>query len=255
MLEWLPSSERCMAKVRSATPTRTRRKPRVTASDVLDLLGEEYGPIVWKPRYDAVSELVFTVLSQHTSDVNSERAFNNLLGTFGSLEAVAEADVQKIAEAIWIGGLSRVKAPRIKEILRQVAQERGSLDMSFLKEMPLDEAKAWLKSLPGIGPKSAAVILCFSLGMPAMPVDTHVYRVSKRLGFFGEKTTLGQSHDALEAMVKPQEVFAFHVLLITHGRRVCKAPRPLCHRCELAWGCPSRELFVQEPSRRKRNKS
>lgn len=220
----------------------------------MDLLNKEYGPIVWKPRYDAVSELVFTVLSQHTSDVNAERAFKNLMDTFGSLEAVADADAQKIAEAIWVGGLSRVKAPRIKTILGQIIQERGSLDLSFLREMSLEEAKAWLKKLPGIGPKSAAVILCFSLGMPAMPVDTHIYRVSKRLGFVPDKTTPDQAHDILEAMIRPQDVFAFHVLLITHGRKVCKAPRPLCHQCMLAWGCPSREFFVLESNKRKRRK-
>ena len=254
MLEWLSSGESIMTKTRPAAPARGRRKARVTAADVLSLLDKEYGPVVWKPRYDAVPELVFTVLSQHTSDVNAERAFNNLMDTFGSLEEVADADAQKIAEAIWIGGLSRVKAPRIKTILGQIIRERGSLDLSFLKEMSLEEAKAWLKRLPGIGPKSAAVILCFSLGMPAMPVDTHIYRVSKRLGFVPDKTTPDRAHDILEAMVKPKDVFAFHVVLITHGRKVCKAPHPLCHQCVLAWGCPSRDLFVQELNKRKPRK-
>ncbi len=220
----------------------------------MELLGQEYGPIVWKPRYDAVSELVYTVLSQHTSDLNSERAFNSLMKTFGSLKAVADGDVQEIAEAVWIGGLSKVKAPRIKAILQQIIRERGSLNLDFLKDLPLDEAKAWLKKLPGIGPKSAAVILCFSLGLPAMPVDTHIYRVSQRLGLIGKKTNVNDAHDILEPMVASEDVFAFHVLLITHGRRVCKAQRPLCHQCVLAWGCPSRGQLARLTTKKRPKK-
>lgn len=106
--------------------------------------------------------------------------------------------------------------------------------------MPLEEAKAWLRDLPGIGPKSAAVVLCFSLGMPAMPVDTHVYRVARRLGLLSPNTTVEQAHHLLEGMVRPEEVFPFHIYLINHGRRVCKAQRPLCQACVLAHGCPSR---------------
>ena len=239
-----------MAKAASASPARPKRKPRVTAADVMGLLGQEYGPIVWKPRYDGVSELVYTVLSQHTSDYNSERAFESLMETFGSLDAVADGDAEKISEAIRTGGLAKVKAPRIKAILRQIRDERGSLDLDFLKDLPLEEAKTWLKRLPGIGPKSAAVILCFALGMPAMPVDTHIYRVAKRIGFVGEKTSADDAHDILETMVEPEDVFAFHVLLITHGRRVCKARRPLCERCVLAWGCPSKASLQRAAPRK-----
>ena len=243
-----------MSNTTSTTPSgQRRRKPRVTASDILELLGKEDGPIVWEPRYEPVQELVFTVLSQHTSDLNAERAFNRLMETFGSLDAVAAGDVQKIAEAIYIGGLSKIKAPRIKAILNEIIRERGSLDLGFLKDLPLDEAKAWLKKLNGIGPKTAAVILSFSLGMPAMPVDTHIYRVSKRLGLIGKKTTADQAHDILEKMVEPSDVFAFHVLLITHGRRVCKAPRPLCDKCVLAWGCPSKAHFEKLAEKKKKS--
>ena len=226
----------------------TAKQLQVTAGDVLSLLGKEYGPIQWEPRPDPASELVSTVLSQHTSDINSERAFQNLMDTFGSLEAVAEADVERIAEAVWMGGLARVKAPRIKAVLQQVLKEQGSLELDFLREMPLAEAKAWLTRLPGVGPKTAAIILCFALGMPAMPVDTHIHRVSKRLGLIGPKVSADAAHDILEAMVKPGEVFAFHVYLITHGRRVCKAQRPQCQSCVLAWGCPSRDGFMKAVS-------
>jgi endonuclease-3 len=214
----------------------------IRASEVISLLQKEYGPFVWKPRLDAVSELVYTVLSQHTSDINSERAFHKLLQTFGSLEAVATADVEQITSSISSGGLSRIKAPRIKKILNYIKKERGSLDIDFLKDFPLCKAKEWLKKLPGIGPKSAAVILCFSLGMPAMPVDTHIYRVSKRLGFIRLKTSVNDAHDILEKMVAPKKVFPFHLLLINHGRKICKAQKPQCNKCVLAHGCPSKRI-------------
>ncbi len=224
-----------------------RSASKISAAEVMELLGQEYGPVEWKPRYDPASELVYTILSQHTSDVNSARAFENLMSSFGSLEKVAEAPVDGIENAIRMGGLARVKAPRIKAILKRIADEIGSFDLSFLAEMPLDEAKAWLKQLPGIGPKTAAIILCFSLGMPAMPVDTHIYRVSKRLGLIPAKMTAEKAHDVLEPMVAPEDVFAFHMYLIHHGRQVCKALRPQCGRCVLYRGCPSRDLTQRPP--------
>ena len=215
----------------------------IAPGDVITFLAAEYGPVEWRPRYDPISELVYTILSQHTSDVNSARAFENLMDTFGSLEAVAEAPVEEIEAAIRQGGLARTKAPRIKAALNQVASEVGSYDLSFLAEMPLDAAKAWLRRLPGIGPKTAAIILAFSLGLPAMPVDTHVHRVSMRLGLIGPRVTAEKAHDILETMVPPEDILAFHVYLIRHGRGVCKAQRPRCDGCTLSWGCPSRELF------------
>ena len=231
---------------RKGTGTRPRRN-RVPAPRVLETLAAEYGPFDHTPRYDPIAEVVFTILSQHTSDLNSERAFTNLMEHFGSFEEVARGDVELISQKVSIGGLARVKAPRIKEVLNLILEKRGGLDLSFLKDMPLDEAKEWLKSLPGIGPKTAAVILCFSLGMPAMAVDTHVYRVAKRLGLIGEKADFDQAHDLLERAVKPDQVFDFHMGLITHGRRVCKAQRPLCDVCPLADGCPSRGSFTKKP--------
>jgi len=210
---------------------------------VLDILAREYAPFPREPRYDPTSELVFTILSQHTSDINSERAFNQLMATFESFEAVAEGDLDLIADCIKPGGLAKVKAPRIKEVLNLILEMRGSLDLYFLKDMPLEDAKAWLKQLPGVGPKTAAIILSFALGMPAMAVDTHIFRVSKRLGLIGPKTTFEQAHDILETSVQPEQVFDFHVALITHGRRVCKAPRPWCHSCVLAYACPSNGLW------------
>ena len=214
----------------------------ITSADVLRLLGSEYGSAYPGPRNAPVSELVLAILSQHTSDINSDRAFGQLIGHFGCLEHVMEADIEEIAWYINVGGLAKIKAPRLKQVLKLIWERNGSLDLSFLSEMPLHDAKAWLRELPGIGPKLAAVILCFSLGMPAMAVDTHVYRVSQRLGLIGPKTSVEDAHDVLEKAVSPDQVYPFHVCLITHGRKVCKAPRPLCNECVLAYVCPSRHL-------------
>ena len=232
-----------MAKAPHAPPTASG--PYISTDHVMELLGGCYGPLEWRPRYSPASELVYTVLSQHTSDVNSKRAFETLMDTFGSLDRIADAPVKQIEEAIRAGGLARVKAPRIRAILRQIADEVGSYDLSFLGEMPLDEAKAWLKRLPGVGPKTAAVILCFSLGLPAMPVDTHVFRVSRRLGLIDGKITVEKAHDILETMVPAEDVFACHMYLIRHGRQVCKAQRPRCEACVLSGRCPSCTVYVE----------
>ncbi|MBI4339142.1 MAG: endonuclease III [Chloroflexi bacterium] len=198
-----------------------------------------YGPLRWNPRREPVPELIVTILSQHTSDLNAERAYEKLISAFGSLEAVARADESVIAEAIRNGGLANQKAPRIKGALTRILEQRGALDLAFLEGMPLKEAKAWLLAMPGVGKKTAAIVLCFSFGMPAMAVDTHVHRVAKRLGLIGPRVTADQAHDLLEAMVPPEDVYRFHVYLITHGRRVCKAPRPRCEVCPLAGVCPT----------------
>ena len=230
---------------KAATKTRRSRrskKPGVTISDAIRLLTDEYGPFENEPRLDPAHELVFTILSQHTSDRNSERAFRNLMHTFNTLEAVAEAAVADIEVAISGGGLARVKAPRIKDVLGMILDlNDGSLDLHFLAEMPMDEARAWLRQLPGIGPKSAGIILSFSLGMPAMAVDTHIFRVSKRLGIIGPKVNADKAHEVLEAAMPPEDVYPFHAAFITHGRQVCKAQRPLCGDCVVNYGCPSRD--------------
>lgn len=220
-------------------------QPGVEVSEAVRLMSEQYGPFPEEPRLDPAHELVFTILSQHTSDTNSERAFRGLMERFGSLEAVAQGEVPDIETAISRGGLARVKAPRIKEVLTRILELNESLDLSFLAEMPLDEAKAWLRQLPGIGPKSAGIILSFSLGMPAMAIDTHIYRVSQRLGAIAPKVSVDKAHEILEDKVPPEEVFNFHVAFINHGRRVCKAQRPLCAECVVGDVCPSRKGFMK----------
>jgi len=211
----------------------------LTPREIIDLLRQEYGELRWRPRSDSMSELVRTILSQNTSDTNSGRAFARLLARFPTWESLLGADPTAIAEAIRVGGLARVKAPRIKAIVEEVWARLGSFDLSFLAEMPLEEAKAWLRSLPGVGPKTAACVLLFALGRPALPVDTHVYRVAKRLGLVPPRVGAADAHELLEGMLAPDEVYPFHMSLIRHGRRICKAQRPLCPQCVLAHGCPS----------------
>lgn len=210
---------------------------------ILDRLTAAYGPVTWAPRLEPLDELVFTVLTQHTSDLNAERAYRAMRARYPHWDDVMSANTADLAGEIRSGGLANQKSVRIQQILRQIRAERGDFDLRFLERLPLAEAKAWLTALPGVGPKTAAVTLSFALGMPAMPVDTHVYRVAKRLGLITEKTSVENAHRLLEAMVDPCDVFRFHVLLIQHGRRTCKARSPLCSSCALKDRCPSRPLF------------
>ncbi|MBI4308546.1 MAG: endonuclease III [Chloroflexi bacterium] len=205
-------------------------------------LGREYGQARAPRQWDPLSELIYTVLSQNTSDRNSTRACENLQTAYPTWEAVLAADPEDLAKTIWVGGLARIKAPRIQAILRAIVDKRGSLDLAFLREMPVPEAKAWLRQLPGVGPKTAGCVLLFSLGKPAMVVDTHVYRVAKRLGLLPARCSPDQAHDVLEALVLPEWYLPFHIYLITHGRRVCKAQRPRCAACVLEDGCPGSTL-------------
>jgi endonuclease-3 len=205
----------------------------------MDLLEPVYGPIEHTPHGDAVAELVLTILSQNTADTNSGRAFTRLMRRYPSWAAVAAAPLDELVETIEAGGLARQKAPRIQAALRAVQERSGDFDLEFLRSLPLDEARAWLRSLPGVGPKTAACVLLFALGLPALPVDTHVERVAKRLGLVDSKRTAEQAHDDLAALVEPESYYRFHMLLIKHGRRICTARRPDCGRCPLAPWCPS----------------
>jgi endonuclease-3 len=204
----------------------------------MELLEEEYGaPARHSSRHDPLSELVMTVLSQNTSDKNSRPAFQSLRAAFPCWEDVARAPVDEVAVAIHSGGLAWIKAERIKLILQQIQRSRGSLDLEFLRDMPLEEAKSWLRGLSGVGPKTAACVLLFSLGRPVLPVDTHVHRVAQRLGLIGSRVSRELAHDILEALVPAEDIYRFHVLLIEHGRRLCRAARPLCPRCSLREDC------------------
>ena len=211
----------------------------LTPKAIMERLEPVYGRPEAQPHEDAVAELVLTILSQNTSDTNSGRAFAELMRRFPSWQAIAAAPLEEVIDAIRPGGLAQQKAPRIQTALAAVAERAPAGDLGFLREMPLDEARQWLRSLPGVGPKTAACVLLFALGLPAMPVDTHVERVAKRLGLIPEKMSAERAHEALEAMVRPEDYYRFHMLLIKHGRRTCTARKPACERCPLAPDCPS----------------
>lgn len=204
---------------------------------------EALEPLYGRPRptlsHDPLSELILTVLSQNTADTNSGRAFALLMRRYPSWDAIAAAPLEDLIATIQPGGLAPQKAPRIQAILRMVSERAPDWDLSFLGTMPLEEARAWLRALPGVGPKTAACVLLFSLGRPALPVDTHVERVSKRLGLIPETTTADQAHDLLERLIDPDDYYPFHMLLIKHGRRTCSARNPACGRCPIL-PCPSR---------------
>jgi endonuclease-3 len=203
------------------------------------LLDMAYGPRMLRANGDPMSELVGTILSQNTSDTNTARSLASLRATFPTWEDVMEADTGDVVDAIRSGGLANRKAPRIQAVIREVIARRGDTDLTFLGELPRDEAKAWLTSMHGIGPKTAACVLLFSLGRPAMPVDTHVHRVSLRLGLVPPKTSPERTQIVLEALLgdDADQVYAVHVEMISHGRQVCRALRPLCDICPLREHC------------------
>lgn len=210
--------------------------PQEKIEPIFTTLSEYYGPLEWRPSIDPLSELVLTILSQHTSDLNRDKAFASMRERFPTWEEARDAPTRDLADAIKSGGLANIKAPRIQEVLRQIGEERGELNLDFLFDMDPQEAKTWLSGFNGVGPKTAACVLMFACGMPVLPVDTHVYRVSQRLGLIGGKTNADKAHDALEEMVPPEQRYSFHIYLITHGRRICKAQRPVCEACPVqAW--------------------
>ena len=210
------------------------------AGRVHERLVEAYGPRVWRSHAAPLDELIATILSQHTSDVNSARAFESLRRAFPTWDHVLAAGVDEIAAAIRVGGLAGVKAPRIKACLAGLAERYGVLSLDFLADLSTAEARSTLEAIPGVGPKTAACVLLFSLGRPAWPVDTHVQRVSERLGLVPPGASPEQVELQLEAQLPPESYYAFHVNLIAHGRRTCRAQRPRCEACPLSDLCDYR---------------
>ena len=212
---------------------------------IVRLLETEYGVPEWQLSDDPVSVLIETILSQNTSDTNSRDAFRSLMDSFDNWEEVAGADVDAIAHSIRCGGLGRIKAQRIKQALEEIMRQRGQLELDFLSQASLAEAEDWLQKLPGVGLKTARCVLLFSLGRPALPVDTHILRVSKRLGLISPKASLEEAHRALGELVPPEDVYKFHILVIEHGRRTCQARNPKCQDCVLRKVCPSYNLYLR----------
>lgn len=212
--------------------------------------------LTWRSHGEPLDALMQTILSQATSDINSGRAFDSLRRAFpGGWDDVRYADVRDVANAIRCGGLADAKAPRLQAVLQAIYEQTGQTDLTFLKTLPTEEIKAFLTHFHGVGPKTAACVLMFSLGRPVLPVDTHVFRVSSRLGLIDPKIGEAKAHDALQGQLRDELVYSFHVHLIRHGRRVCNAQQPQCEGCVLAPRCQYRQaggkmakkLHVVEP--------
>jgi endonuclease-3 len=211
--------------------------PRHIAA-VQRLLRDSQGPFVPKPRLLVVDELIATVLSQATSDRNSERAFAELKDAFPRWDQVLAAPVAKVADAIRSGGIADQKARRIQLILAEIQAREGRIDLRRLYELDDAAIEDYLTSLPGVGPKTAACVLVFAMGRPAFPVDTHVHRIATRLGWLPPGTTAERAHRVLSSAVPPELRYDLHIALIVHGRTVCMARNPHCESCVLRSLCP-----------------
>jgi endonuclease-3 len=200
-------------------------------------LTELFGRPDWRRGLPPLDELIDCILSQSTNDANRDRAFAGLRAAFPDWHAVMEAPTEAVIAAIRPAGLANQKAPRIQQVLRRIHEERGQLNIDFLADVPIDEAKAWLTALDGVGPKTAAIVLCFAFDRPAFPVDTHIHRVGQRIGFLPQGISADKAHAVMEAIVPPGDYYSFHIQLITHGREICQARRPKCERCPLTAHC------------------
>lgn len=214
---------------------------KIRALKIHAALLQAFGEPTWRNPLPAIDELVSTILSQNTNDINRDRGFNALRAKLPTWESVRDADSKTVIDSIKVAGLANQKGPRIQQALRDIAAERGSLDLNFLADLPIEEARAWLTKFNGVGPKTAAIVLCFSLNMPAFPVDTHIYRVSGRIGLRPEKMTVEQAHPHLESVFPPETYYAAHLNLIRLGREVCGARKPNCPSCPIQKLCRYKE--------------
>lgn len=221
-------------------------RPTVHLTHVYETLIATYGKPQNDPDYDPLGGLIGTILSQHTSDINSERAYQQLIAAFPTWEEVRDAPTYKVAEAIKSGGLANIKSVRIQDVLHTLTEQqevRGSTKTlaeflsDELAQQTTEDAWRYLKTLPGVGPKTAACVLMFNLDRPAMPVDTHVHRTALRLGLIGPKVSADRAHILFDRVTPPEWVYPLHVNLIRHGRQICHAQRPECSRCPLYGEC------------------
>jgi endonuclease III len=218
-----------MAQQKSAQARKTVTTRRIRA--VYERLRKAYGPFVPKDVREPLDELIVTVLSQHTSDVNSSRAFAGLKARFSSWQEVVSAETDELADSIRQGGIAQVKAGRIKQILEEIEEREGRLSLGRLHEMDDEEVDEYLCSLPGVGPKTSACVMVFSMGRAAFPVDTHVERVVKRLGWVSPKASAVSVQRQLTPLIAPDIRYELHMQLIRHGREICKPRMPLCSEC------------------------
>jgi endonuclease-3 len=215
------------------------------------ILRASYGVRQPERRWDnPLDSLIHTVLSQNTTSANCDRAYANLRRRFRTWEAVWDAPLRDVSGAIRPGGLANIKAVRIKALLEEIWKQQGHFDLSFLRDLSDEEVRAYLRRFKGIGSKTTACVLLFGLGRAAFPVDTHVFRVCRRLGFLNGQPTAEKAQAYLEPLVRPRECFALHLHLVEHGRRVCKAHRPACDACALSVLCAHARRLRVEPAER-----
>jgi len=212
---------------------------KARAEWVARTLEQAYGRPEWKRRADPLDELILTVLSQNTSDVNSGRAFASLKSRFPTWESAAQASVEELEDTIRPAGLAPQKAPRILAMLREINAREGSYSLDRLERMPTSDVIEYLTSLHGVGLKTAACVLMFSLGRPVMPVDTHVHRTALRLGLVPRGTSPDKAHHILQGLFEEEQIYPVHINMIRHGREVCTARSPKCGACPLSSGCPT----------------
>jgi endonuclease-3 len=203
------------------------------AREVHKRLVDFYGHPDWRNPLPPLDELVSTILSQNTNDINRDRAFESLRNRFPTWEKVRDADSDQVIDSIRTAGLANQKGPRIQNILKEITIQRGSLDLSFLSEMPTETARNWLLQFKGVGPKTAAIVLQFSLEKPAFPVDTHIYRVTGRLGLRPAKMNAEKAHSYLAGLFPEETYYDVHLNLIRLGREICNARNPNCPDCPL----------------------
>ena len=220
------------AKASAAKDLRTR------AMKVDKILTRTYGrKEVGRRRANPLDTLMLTILSQNTNDVNRDRAYRSLRMAYPRWEDVMGSDRRQVAKAIRVGGLANIKSERIIDVLRFINDTRGQLSLEFLKRMTPAEADGWLSQMKGVGPKTRAIVMLFSLGMSAFPVDTHVHRVTKRIGLIGRGTSRERAQQELAVLVPEREYYNFHINLIEHGRAVCTARKPKCAICSIGSQC------------------
>jgi endonuclease-3 len=204
-------------------------KALLVHQQLLDL----YGYPEWRNPLPPLDELVSTILSQNTNDVNRDRAFESLTERFPTWEAVRDAPEEAVVDSVRVAGLANQKGPRIQAVLRQITKKTGSMDLGFLKDLTAEDARDWLMQFKGVGPKTAAIVLQFSLDIPAFPVDTHVHRVTGRLGLRPEKMSAETAHDYLAGLFPPESYYPAHLNIIRLGREICRARKPDCPSCPL----------------------
>lgn len=210
-----------------------RQRLRAVSKRLVGYFGER----AWHHDFPAVDQLVLTFLSQNTNDINRDKAFTAIEQRYASWEEVRDADPAEFQYVIRIAGLANQKGPNIQAALKRLTEERGEISLEWLRELPVDEARAWLTGMKGVGPKTAAIVMVFSLDMPAFPVDTHVYRVTGRIGLRPANLSVTKTHEYLEKIGDPAEFGQLHLDLIELGRQICQARKPKCGICPVVDLC------------------